>query len=348
LTPRLSPALLRLGLAFAALGVSFLGALLVLRGLSLGWGLIALGLPASLGLALAGDALGGNFSGTLRARWAALAGQMRPWMWWLSAYVALKIPVPLWPDGFPLLGLLSTAALFGAGLLYAAERVRWRRAWAMAALAFGVGLGVELLGSRTGFPFGMYSYATAPAPTLLTVPLIVPLGWFALTLAATLLAGGRAGLAGLLMVAWDVGLEPLMTAQRYWLWNDPAPLWAGAPVQNFLGWWAVGTGLAWAFTRIAPGLFGRPGRGWGWPVQVRGAARVGARMDVAHIEHLNAPRPDLSRLSFAVAYPIELFFLPGGLVLVGRYGEAGVTLAAMLAALALARAIRGPATGERA
>jgi len=71
-------------------------------------------------------------------------------------------------------------------------------------------------------------------------------------------------------------------------------------------------------------------------------------MDVAHIEHLNAPRPDLSRLSFAVAYPIELFFLPGGLVLVGRYGEAGVTLAAMLAALALARAIRGPATGERA
>lgn len=342
MTPRLSPALLRSLLAFAALGVAFLGALLVLRGLSVGWGLIALGLPASLGLALAGDALGRDFAGTLRARWGALSGQLRPWMWWLGAYVALKIPVPLWPEGFPLLGLLSTAALCVAGWLYAAERVGARRAWAMAALAFSVGLGVELLGSRTGFPFGVYSYATSPAPTLLTVPLIVPLGWFALTLAATRLAGGRAWLAGVLMVAWDVGLEPLMTAQRYWLWQDPAPLWAGAPAQNFLGWWAVGSGLAWAFTRIAPELFGRAGRGWGGPVQVGAAGRVPVSFRAEALSVEQAPRPDLSRLSFAVAYPVELFFLPGGLVLVGRYPEAGVTLVAMLGALALARAVRGP------
>lgn len=311
-----SPTLLRFGLAFAALGVAFLGALLVLRGAAVGWGLIAVAFPASLGLALAGDALGGGFASTLRTRWAALSAQMRPWMWWMVAYVALKIPVPLWPQGFPLLGLLSTAALCVAGWLYAAERVGARRAWAMAALSFAVGWGVELLGSRTGVPFGVYSYGTAPPPTLLTVPLLVPLGWFALTLAASLLAGGRAWLAGLLMVAWDVGLEPLMTAERYWLWQDPAPLWAGAPLQNFVGWWGVGTGLAWAFTRIAPGLFRRPA---GTP----------------------SPRPDLSRLSFAAAYPIELFFLPGGLVLVGRYVEAGGTLVAMLAALLLARAVRG-------
>lgn len=340
MTARLSPTLLRFGLAFAALGVAFLGALLVLRGGAVGWGLIGVAFPASLALALAGDALGGDFMGTLRARWAALAAQMRPWMWWLVAYAALKIPVPLWPDGFPVLGLLSTAALCVAGWLYAAERVGARRAWAMAALSFSVGLGVELLGSRTGFPFGVYSYETSPPPTLLTVPLIVPLGWFALTLAATLLAGGRAWLAGLLMVAWDVGLEPLMTAQRYWLWSDPAPLWAGAPVQNFVGWWAVGTGLAWAFIRIGPGLFGRAGRGWGWPMQVGVQATVVSRVEAVRVERIEPRRPDLSRLSFSTAYPIELFFLPGGLVLVGRYVEAGVTLAAMLAALALARTVR--------
>ncbi|MBB5236206.1 carotenoid biosynthesis protein [Deinococcus budaensis] len=343
MTLRLSPTLRRSLLAFAALGAAFLGALLVLRGAAVGWGLIAVAFPASLVLALAGDALGGDFSGTLRARWAALAGQLRPWMWWFCAYVALKIPVPLWPEGFPLLGLLSTAALCVAGWLYAAERVGARRAWAMAALSFSVGLGVELLGSRTGFPFGSYSYETSPPPTLLTVPLIVPLGWFALTLAATRLAGGRAWLAGLLMVAWDVGLEPLMTAQRYWLWSDPAPLWAGAPLQNFVGWWVVGTGLAWAFTRIAPGLFGRSGRGWGWPVQERAAGRVPVAFRAEAVSVEPAPRPDLSRLSFAVAYPVELFFLPGGLVLVGRYLEAGVTLLAMLGALALARAARGRA-----
>ncbi|MCV4615222.1 hypothetical protein OFM04_35525, partial [Escherichia coli] len=47
-----------------------------------------------------------------------------------------------------------------------------------------------------------------------------------------------------------------------------------------------------------------------------------------------------SRLSFAVAYPLETFFLPGGLLLLGRAREAAVTLAAMLAAIVLARARR--------
>lgn len=314
-TSALPSTLRRLGLALTALGLAFVGALLVLRAVSPGWSLIALGLPLSLLLALAGDALGGDFTGTLRVRWAGVTGQMRPWMWWGVGYVALKIPVPLWPDGFPVLGLLSTAALFVAGLTYAAERVGGRRAWGMAALAFAVGLGVELLGSRTGFPFGRYSYAGAPAPTLLSVPLIVPLGWFALTLAAAVLARGRAWLAGVLLVAWDVGLEPLMTAQGYWRWSDPAPLWAGAPVQNFVGWWAVGTGLAWAFTRIAPGMF--------WARAASPGAGTGT--------------PDPSRPSFALAYPVEMFFLPGGLVLVGRYPEAAVTFGAMLTALALAR-----------
>ncbi|MEF2276934.1 carotenoid biosynthesis protein [Deinococcus sp. YIM 134068] len=308
---RVSPLFLRSGLAFAALGVSFLGALLVLNGVAGGLVLIALGLPLTGVLALAGDALGPKFGQVLRLRAADVSTQMRPWMWLTALYVGLKIPVPLWPDGFPLLALLSTGALFAAAFAFAWERAGVRRALMMAALAFAVGLGVELLGSRTGFPFGVYSYAGAPAPTLLTVPLIVPLGWFAFPLAALLLAGGRAWLAGLLVLAWDVGLEPLMTTEGYWRWSDPAPVWAGAPVQNFVGWWAVGTGIAWAFTRIAPGMFGAS---------------------------------DQRRPTFALAYPIETFFLPGGLVLVGRYAEAGVTLAVMLAGLGLTRAVRGVRT----
>lgn len=304
----MSPTLRRSLLAFAALGVAFLGALLVLRGAEVGWALIAVALPASLGLALAGDALGGDFAVTLRTRWVAFARQMRPWTWLLALYVALKIPVPLWPDGFPVLGLASTAALFLSALAFAWERVGARKALLMAALAFGAGLGVEMLGNRTGFPFGIYSYATAPGPRVFEVPLLVPLGWFAFSLAGMLLSGGRAWLAGLLMMLWDVGLEPLLTAERYWLWSDPNPLWAGAPLQNFLGWWAVGSLIGWAFGRIAPELF-------------RAATEKG-------------------RVSFSLAYPIETFFLPGGLILVGRPLEAGVTLIAMLGGNFLARAVR--------
>ncbi|CAM3705473.1 carotenoid biosynthesis protein [Deinococcus frigens] len=316
----MTPTLLRSGLAFAALGVAFLGALLVLAEQKTGWALIAIGLPLSGVLALAGDALGGDFSTTLQRRTQVLISETRPWMWLIALYAVLHVPVPLWPQGFGILGLASTAALFVGALLYAAERVGWGRSWLMAAFACGLGLSAEVIGTRTGFPFGIYSYATAPEPLILGVPLMVPLGWFALTLAGLLLSGGRAWLAGLLLALWDVGLEPLMTAQRYWLWSDPNPLWAGAPIQNFLGWWAVGSGISWVLLKIGPQVFS--------PSPV-----------VENVQHPIRPAP----FNFAVAYPIETFFLPGGLILVGRYPEAAVTLLAMLLGLGLARAVRGRA-----
>lgn len=302
----LSPTLSRIISAFIALGVAFLGALLVINQNSLGWLFIALGLPLSALGALAGDALGTDFTKVVQHRATQLIQNTRPWMWFVAFYAALKIPVPLWPEGFPILGLASTAALFAGALAYVWENENGIKALLMAIVAFGVGLGIEMLGSQTGFPFGQYSYETAPAPILLGVPLIVPLGWFALTLAATLLARGSAPLAGLLLAFWDVGLEPLMTAQKYWLWSDPAPLWAGAPLQNFIGWWAVGTFLAWLFVRI------------------------GLQNSLQHT-HVTWTK------SFAVAFAIESFFLPGGLLLVGRPFEALVTLIFMLLGLFLAK-----------
>lgn len=335
-TPRLSPTLLRAGLACAALGVAFVGALLVTSGRGAGWALIVCGVPLAGALALAGDALGPEFRGVLGARSSALGAQTRPWMWWLALYVAMKVPVPLWPQGFAQLGLISTAALFASAFLFVWERENVVKALMLAGLALGVGLGVEVLGSRSGFPFGQYSYAGAPAPTLLGVPLIVPLGWFALTLAATALAGGRAWLAGLLLALWDVGLEPLMTAQGFWQWHDPRPLWAGAPLQNFLGWWGVGSGLAWVFAGVAPRLFGLLRDEWAWALPWFARTLPDAALPRLSL----LPRPALSGLGFWVAYPVEAFFLPGGLLLVGRPAEAAVTLLAMGLGLGLARAVR--------
>lgn len=240
------------------------------------------------------------------------AGQLRPWMGLTLLYALSKVPVPLWPSGFPLLGTVGTVCLFLAALSFAWDRVG-PRALLLAALAFLAGLGVELLGSHTGWPFGLYSYAGAPGPLLLGVPLLVPLGWFGMTLAAALLARGKPWLTGLLLVGWDVGLEPLMTRQGFWSWQDPAGFWAGAPIQNFLGWFVVGVVLAFAFRELAPGLFG-PGQ----PRRING---------------------------FAAAYLLEAAFLPAGLLLLGPgWPAALVTLLAMggLALLAL-----GPRVGRR-
>lgn len=229
---------------------------------------------------------------------------LTPWLGVTILAFLLRIPVPLWPAGFPLLATLSTGLLTLAAWLFVARHAGAARATGMAVLGVTLGWAVEKLGSVTGWPFGVYSYDGAPGPLLGGVPLLVPLGWFAMPVVTTLLARGRAWLSGLLLAAWDAGLEPLMTGHGFWTWADPRPLWSGAPLLNFLGWWAVGTGLAWLFTRLAPLMFTRPER----------------------------PSP-------ALAFGLEVFFLPGGLLLLGQPGAALGTLLLMGAAGLLTRAL---------
>ncbi|MFD1733558.1 lycopene cyclase domain-containing protein [Deinococcus malanensis] len=79
---------------------------------------------------------------------------LRPWLGFAALYLLLKIPVPLWPGGFPLLGTLSTGFLCLAALSYAADRVGWGRAvscccWAAGPAGWSSGSGVRP-GCRSG------------------------------------------------------------------------------------------------------------------------------------------------------------------------------------------------------
>lgn len=230
----------------------------------------------------------GNREARARLRW--LWRRTRGWMVLLAFSALIRIPVPLWPEGFAPVSLLQMSLIGLAAILWA-----WRevgpRILLMGGVAFSLGLGVELLGSRTGFPFGHYSYASAPPPTLLGVPLIVPLGWFGMVLSAHVLAGGRSWLSGLLVVAWDLGLEALMPLKGYWAWQDPHPLWYGAPLGNYLSWFAVGGVLSWVYRQLGPGLHQRRGLAW--------------------------------------AYRLEALFLPVGLALLGLWPAALVCGVAM-------------------
>ena len=303
----------RWGGAAAGLGVAFTGALLLkLAGQAPGGAaLIVAGLTLAGVSALGGDAPSWAAGPPLvRTRYQALQRTTPVWAALLAASALLKVPVPLWPEGFTLLGTLSTAFLALAATAWAGQQVGPARALIATVAATLAGLGVEVLGSRTGFPFGTYSYAGAPGLTILGVPVIVPLGWWAMTLAAAHLARGRAWLAGLLLVAWDVGLEPLMTAQGYWTWTahtlsgvtiegwaqDARGTWAGAPLRNFIAWGVIGAALVGALRWLAPGL----------------------------VPQARAPRGGI-----AAAYAVEAFFLPGGLLLLGKPVEAVVTLLAM-------------------
>ncbi|MCS7193600.1 MAG: carotenoid biosynthesis protein [Meiothermus sp.] len=224
-----------------------------------------------------------------RARLGWLGRRTEPWMVFLALAVLVRVPVPIYPQEFPLLALAQMVLLGLSALLWAFGRLGWR-ALGLAAVAFGLGLGVEFVGSRTGLPFGRYTYEGAPGPHLWGVPLIVPLGWFALVLSAHALARGRVVRVGLMAVAWDLGLEALMTAQGYWTWQDPHPFWYGAPLLNYLAWFAVGCGLSWVYGRLAPSL---SAGGFGW------------------------------------AYRLEALFLPTGLALLGFWPAALVCGLAM-------------------
>ena len=118
---------------------------------------------------------------------------------------------------------------------------------------------VELLGSRTGVPFGHYEYGAALRPQLAGVPAIVPLAWTAMAVAALIVARrlvrsriAVAVVGGVALAAWDVFLDPQMVAAGYWRWHGPQWTFEGIPASNFAGWLVVAVVLIAVLDRVLP------------------------------------------------------------------------------------------------
>jgi putative membrane protein len=171
-------------------------------------------------------------------------------VWALAAVaVAAEIPYPLVTG--PPRGVLTAAAVLAfaaAALLHAAAT---RPARYVVVLA-GVGVAAfaaELLGVRTGVPFGTYRYTGGLGPTLGRVPLLVAAAWLMMAHAAVAVAGQltrrrvtRTAVAAVALAAWDVFLDPQMVAAGHWRWRDPAPHLpgvGGVPLTNYGGWLLV-------------------------------------------------------------------------------------------------------------
>lgn len=113
----------------------------------------------------------------------------------------------------------------------------------------GVGLAgflVELLGSKTGIPFGPYSYTPVLQPQLAGVPAVMFCAWVILiAYVKALLArigwtGWGAIAAGAAwMTAIDLAIDPVATAALdFWRWSSSGPYYA-IPLSNFAGWFLV-------------------------------------------------------------------------------------------------------------
>lgn len=211
-------------------------------------------------------------TGRAGARWT------RTLSWVLAAgVVGCEIAYPL-VDG-PARSVLTVAtvvAFFAASLTHAAASrgVAW--AGGLALVAVTAGFGVELLGVRTGYPFGEYRYGDSLGPTLAEVPVVIPLAWAMMAYPA-LLVGQRlsrprpgprrpgrrrsapwwavALVGGWALASWDLFLDPQMVAGGHWRWVQARPALPGVdgvPLSNFAGWLAVAVALVGVLHVVLP------------------------------------------------------------------------------------------------
>ena len=120
--------------------------------------------------------------------------------------------------------------------------------------------GIEWLGVQTEQIFGSYLYGQTLQPSIDGIPISIGSAWFVMLIASTAvaqkiapksLAGSRfktAFLVALLMVCFDLLMEPAAVKLDYWTWiNDHIPL------QNYLAWF--GLGFIFATIGLHTGLF---------------------------------------------------------------------------------------------
>lgn len=147
---------------------------------------------------------------------------------------------------------INTLAAFTFALLHAGQRMGWRRAVFLLGVVFLIGITFESIGVATGLIYGSYHYSDRLGPKFLgLVPYLIPLAWFMMTypsfvIAEKIMQPGKltpwlkwfltAALCAVIMTAWDLVMDPIMTLGQHWIWEISGSYF-GIPVQNFIGWW---------------------------------------------------------------------------------------------------------------
>jgi putative membrane protein len=179
-----------------------------------------------------------------------------PQMAVLTIWVLLMISFPFldWMLGWE--AMLNAVILGSLAQLIAVIMILWQAWGATRTLSVGLtifflGWVAEFLGSRTGFPFGAYSYTDILQPQILGVPIQIPLGWLMMlppSWAVAQAITGRSdsrwrlltfiGLSALAMTTWDLLMDPMMVSWGMWEWQNPGGYF-GIPWSNYLGWLLV-------------------------------------------------------------------------------------------------------------
>lgn len=197
----------------------------------------------------------------------------------LPAWLATPTNARVYAIGYQWGGQTTVVLGALAGILHAVGSLGASRALSIFGVSFVVSLGSELLGTSTGLPFGVYSYTSLLGYKILDlVPFNIPTSWFFMLYASLAICGRLleakddstskwwwALVAGVVLTAWDVSMDPAMVKTRHWVWDIPDLSSAGAlsqfigremfygmPLTNWLGWLLTGVVVARLMLMIVP------------------------------------------------------------------------------------------------
>lgn len=197
----------------------------------------------------------------------------------LPAWLSTPTNAKVYAIGFQWGGQTTVVLGALAGILHAVGSLGIARAVTIFGVSFVVSLGSELLGTSTGLPFGVYSYTSLLGYKILDlVPFNIPTSWFFMLYASLAICGRLleakddstskwwwALIAGVVLTAWDVSMDPAMVKTRHWVWDIPdlsnagafsqfigREMFYGMPLTNWLGWLLTGVVVARLMLMIVP------------------------------------------------------------------------------------------------
>lgn len=156
---------------------------------------------------------------------------------YLVGIIGISIPSlrPVYTAVTPVSLLISTMLVLAFH-----ESWSWRAGIVFFVIAL-MGFLIEVAGVQTGNIFGHYDYGATLGWGISGVPLIIGVNWFLLIYSTWLVAGMfskravlRILLTGMMMVGFDVIMEPVAVELDMWQWKGD-----GIPLENYGAWFAI-------------------------------------------------------------------------------------------------------------
>ena len=169
----------------------------------------------------------------------------------LRPFVEPVLLLPAIPGGVKTL----TAILTLFSLTHASHTLGWRHAIGFFVIGAVVSWAFEQVGVETGAIYGSYQYTDVLGAKLAHVPILIPMAWFMMLypsyVITNLIVDGRptgtrggtlhvlllAVLGALVMTAWDLLIDPILSGPQFraWVWEEAGPYF-GIPARNYAGW----------------------------------------------------------------------------------------------------------------